>query len=83
MNPYQERNRQRKASALLVQALREDLAAADVALFSDEEWAALADRSSVKVPSETTREIVVTSLERREAPLSTSDVYAMLAGDTA
>lgn len=67
-NIYEQAGRARKVSALLVQCMRDGLDLADVALFSDAEWAGLAERAGVKVPSKVTRAALVTQLERRGDP---------------
>ena len=65
MNPYEERARARKASALLVTALRTDLDLIDVALLDRTEWDTLAGRAGVRGPSDTTRRMVLEQLHYR------------------
>lgn len=66
MNPYEERARAVKASALLVTALRDDRDLLDLALLDRTEWDALADRAGVRHPSDTTRRVVLENLQRRQ-----------------
>lgn len=68
MNPFEERARARKASALLVTALRSDLDLLDLALLDRTEWNDLAHTAGVRPPSDTTRRLVLEQLGYRERP---------------
>lgn len=66
MNPYEERARARKTSAILVTALRSDLDLIDLALLDRNEWAELAERAGVRPPSDLSRRIVLENLHHRQ-----------------
>lgn len=67
MTTFEERNRARKASALLVQCLAEERTAKEVARFHPHRWVALAERAGVQPPSFLTLALVIENLERRTA----------------
>lgn len=66
MNPFEQANRERKASALLIAILREDLTLDDVVRIDLAGWLALSRKAGTPPPSYLTMRIVVEQLEHRE-----------------